>query len=92
MSTPIIRCRSSLASPDVTPASPAPAQMRSAIEPELYTLSDTAILLALSEATLFRMRKAGTLQTLRIGGRVFVERDEIERIKDAGRKAAKPRH
>ena len=58
------------------------------VEPELYSLSDTAVILALSEATLYRMRKAGTLAMLRIGGRVLIEREEINRLKTAAREAA----
>lgn len=53
---------------------------------EVFTLDDAANLLGIGIATLFRWMKKGKLIPLRIDGRTYIPRSEIERLKKkAGR-------
>lgn len=55
-------------------------------EPErrkAYRVNDAAHLLSISRSTMYKMRKAGSLEMIDIGGRTLVSHDEIERLLSA---------
>lgn len=48
---------------------------------EVFTLEEAAKKLGIGIATLFRWLKAGTIIPLRLGGRTFIPKSEIARLK-----------
>jgi excisionase family DNA binding protein len=49
-----------------------------------YSLSEAKFMTSLSRATLYRMIAAGTLKTVKVGGRRLVPMAELERLCAAG--------
>ena len=50
------------------------------IEPKLISLADTAILLGVPERTVRTWVRTGVLHPVRIGGRVLLRREDIDRM------------
>ncbi len=48
---------------------------------EVYTLQEAAKELGIGIATLFRWKKAGKVVTLRVSGRPYIPKGEVERLK-----------
>lgn len=48
---------------------------------EVYTLQEAAHEIGIGIATLFRWKKAGKVVTLRVSGRPYIPKNEVERLK-----------
>ena len=49
---------------------------------QLYDTNETAVLLGISYATVFRWIKSGRLIPVRIGSRTLIPKSEVERLKE----------
>jgi excisionase family DNA binding protein len=49
------------------------------IQRQMYSVKEIAIMLGLSERTIFRLMKAGKIQAVRIGGQWRIPRSEVEK-------------
>jgi len=53
------------------------------IQRQMYSVKEIAIMLGLSERTIFRLMKAGKIRAVRIGGQWRIPKSEVEKYTKA---------